>query len=84
MANIKTKHEPSGLYLGPCRYEGGASIYLTEDAPEPIRICQTRIELAAYLNGWVDCNMANQDKQKCVCHNHGIGYDYCGHCGGKC
>jgi len=50
-----TKHEPSGLYLGPCRYEGGASVYLTEDAKEPIRICQTHIELVAYLNGWIDC-----------------------------
>ena len=50
-----TKHEPSGLYLGPCRYEGGASIYISEDAGEPIRICQTRVELAAYLQGWIDC-----------------------------
>jgi len=80
MANIKTKHEPSGLYLGPCRYEGGASIYLAENAPEPMQICQTRIESAAYLQGWVD---ANQNKQKCVCYGRGIGYDYCGHCGGK-
>ena len=50
-----TKHEPSGLYLGPCRFEGGASIYISEDAGEPIRICQTRVELAAYLQGWIDC-----------------------------
>ena len=48
------KHEPSGLYLGPCRFEGGASIYRSKYAVEPIRICQTRVELAAYLQGWVD------------------------------
>jgi len=50
-----TKHAPSGLYLGPCRFEGGASIYISEDAAEPIRICQTRVELAAYLDGRMDC-----------------------------
>jgi hypothetical protein len=53
---IRTKHEPTNLYCehGHGAYERETHIFLREPDKEPIRICKSALELAAYLGGWVD------------------------------
>ena len=84
---IRTKHEPTNLYCesGHGAYERETHIFLRESDKEPIRICKSALELAAYLGGWVDskkCNLDSQDdecrkgyKELFGCHRPGCGKD---------
>ena len=53
----RIKHESTGLYCesGHGAYERETHVFLNETDNQPIRICKSAVELAAYLGGWVDC-----------------------------
>lgn len=59
----RVKHEASGLFCEdiPDAHKHVTYVYLVKDATDPVRICKSRLELAAYLGGWADCKKSEGD-----------------------